>query len=330
MSLVPKIYESSDPGAPQLTGQAGSLVALLDAVLVTGYGVGGTRKEGAGWTLAFSGTNVRAFRGNVVSGSGYYIRVDDSAVVGNARHAWICGYEMMSAVSDGQNPVPSKDQRANGALVPKSVSLDAVARRWRVIANERFVYLFVDTANRGFYHPWFAGDCLSYKPGDAHNFVISVADALSWNGSFAWSPNAFQNSSYTSSQSASSCALYIARSHSGAIGPIPSNHFGTITNAIFGGSGGGAYPSGINQGLLYEPVRFVSGAFLPRGELPGLSSPLQSLVASPAFADGTILQGVEGEGTDRLLVVQFCKALDVSDSASYRGVVLVRIDSEWS
>ena len=34
MSLIPTIYQSTDPGAPQLSGTVGSLIALLRAVLV--------------------------------------------------------------------------------------------------------------------------------------------------------------------------------------------------------------------------------------------------------------------------------------------------------
>lgn len=329
MSLVPTIYESTDPGAPQLTGQEGSLTAILDAVLVAGYGDGAARKDGAGWTREYTGTNVRAYRGSVATGSGYYLRVDDSAAVGNARHAWIRGYERMSGIGDGENPVPSISQRANGALVPKSISLDAVARRWRVIANERFIYMFVATANRVLFYPWFAGDCVSYKPGDAHHFVVSAADALTWTGGFVWSPKLLTNGSYVTNAVSSSCGMFIARSHTGEVGPLPCDHFGTIQSATFGGSNGGAYPSGINQGLFYEPARFHNGAYLPRGELPGLYSPMQTLVDVPAFADGTFLEGVEGEGSDRLLVTHFSRALDVTNSVSYRGVVLIRTDSEW-
>ena len=40
------IYTSSDLDAPLLTGRTGSLVGLLDACLVTGYGI----MTGSGWT----------------------------------------------------------------------------------------------------------------------------------------------------------------------------------------------------------------------------------------------------------------------------------------
>jgi hypothetical protein len=47
---VPTIYRSSDGGAPVLTGLAYSLLALLDALLVNGYGA----KNPLGWTRSFN------------------------------------------------------------------------------------------------------------------------------------------------------------------------------------------------------------------------------------------------------------------------------------
>lgn len=330
MSLIPTVYESTDPGAPQLTGQAGSLTALLDAVLVDGYGVGAARKAGAGWTREFSGTNVRAYRGNIGSGSGYYLQIDDSASVGNARHAWARGFEAMSAIGVGENAVPTSTQRARGALLPKSTSADSTSRRWRVVANERFLYLFVDTSTRGFLYPWFAGDIISYKPGDAHGFVVSANNAQSWTGSFDWSTRLFTNSVYTAEPENISCSMYIARNHIGVVGAKSCDHFGVINGNCFGGTGSGGFPSGINQGLLYEPARFVNGAFFPRGELPGLLAPMQILTGASQFADGAVLEGVEEGGGDKLLAIRFSRAFDSDPSPSFTGVVLVRINSEWS
>lgn len=329
MSLFPTVYESTDAGAPQLSGQPGSLTALLDAVLVDGYGVGAGRKAGAGWTREFSAPNVRVFRGNVVSGNGYFVRIDDSATAGNARHAWMRGYERMSAASSGENPVPALGQRANGTIIPKSVSIDGVARRWRVIANERFFYLFIDTAGRGFFHPSFAGDTISFKPGDAHAFVVSAVDAESWTGDWAYSQRLFGTNAYVGNTSDYNCSLFIARSHTGASGAVAGDHFGLIQGLTYGGQSGGAYPSGINQGLLHEPARFTNGAYAPRGELPGMIAPLQTLLASAVFADGAILEGVEGLA-GRLLATRYSKSMNVDDSWSYCGVVLHRLDTEWN
>jgi len=52
------LYQSTDSGAPALSGQAGSLLEVLDACLVNGYG----GKAAAGWGIAFSSGNKRVYR----------------------------------------------------------------------------------------------------------------------------------------------------------------------------------------------------------------------------------------------------------------------------
>ncbi len=330
MSLVPTVYESTDPGAPQLTGQVGSLTALLDAVLVDGYGVGAERKSGAGWSRVFSAPNVRAYRGSLTTGSGYYLQIDDTASVGNARHGWARGYEAMTSAVAGSNPVPTIAHRANGILLPKSTTLDSVARRWRVIANERFVYLFVDTRGAGSMFCWFAGDCISYKPGDAHVFVVSCVNTSTWTGGY--SDNAYLLSwlRYDYAPDPASCSLFIARAHTGAVGAVPCIHFGVMQpGTMFGGVGGGAYPSGINQGLVYEPARFTSAAYAPRGELPGLLAPLQNIAGTDYLLDGQIIEGLNGAVTDRVIAVRTNRACNIDTGTTWRGAVLIRISGSW-
>jgi hypothetical protein len=46
-TMTVRIYRSTDGSAPVLTGQAGKLTDLLDAILVNGYG----SKTAAGWTI---------------------------------------------------------------------------------------------------------------------------------------------------------------------------------------------------------------------------------------------------------------------------------------
>jgi hypothetical protein len=62
--MTVRVYRSTDASAPVLTGQVGSLTALLDAVLVNGYGA----LSAAGWTIAQTTTNKRGYKQNT-SGS---------------------------------------------------------------------------------------------------------------------------------------------------------------------------------------------------------------------------------------------------------------------
>lgn len=168
------LYMSTDPGAPQLSGLAGSLVTLLDAVLVDGYGAGVDRRNGAGWTKAFTGTNKRAYRNSAVSGTGFYLQVEDPGASGTAGYAFVRGFSTMTAFDTGLNPTPAVASLANGVVVAKSSVLDGGSRQWLILADERIVYIFINpwpTAN--YYHPYFFGDFISYKAGDANNWCIA-------------------------------------------------------------------------------------------------------------------------------------------------------------
>jgi hypothetical protein len=138
------VYRSTDAGAPALTGSVGTLCTVLDACLVTGYGA----KAAAGWTIAFTGTNKRAYR----AGTGVlrpYMRVQDdaprAAPYNNANEARIRGYEAMTTVDVGTGTYPAT---GNGVILLKS-SGPAVAKPWIVIADDRTVYMFVMSGDYG-------------------------------------------------------------------------------------------------------------------------------------------------------------------------------------
>lgn len=140
--MTVRVYRSTDGSAPVLTGQAGSLVTLLDAVLVNGYGT----KSAAGWTKPYSGTSKAVYRNNTTTGTGSYLRVDDNAS-SYFHRAYITGYETMSGVDTGTNAFPSSttSQSAWG----KSATQDATARQWVIVADEFRFYIFVRTGESG-------------------------------------------------------------------------------------------------------------------------------------------------------------------------------------
>ena len=87
------VYRWDDPDAPVLSNpSAGSLIGVLDACLVDGY----TGKTGAGWTKAFSGTNLAAYRQG--AGSMCYLRVDDGT---GSFKVKMRGYESMTDIDTG-------------------------------------------------------------------------------------------------------------------------------------------------------------------------------------------------------------------------------------
>ena len=141
------IYKNSDASAPVLSGTVGSLLTVLDGCLVTGYGI----KPAAGWTKPFVGAAKAVYR--PLFGNNFHLRVNDSATVQgpdevagapNAREARIRGYESMTSVDIGTGPFPNAfSQSATGLVWRKSATLDATARPWIVVADNRTVMIFV-------------------------------------------------------------------------------------------------------------------------------------------------------------------------------------------
>jgi hypothetical protein len=195
--MTVRVYKSSDASAPVLTGAVGSLVALLDACLVNGYGA----LSAAGWTKAFTATNKGAYKQNLTGSNntaGMYLYVDDSGPgAGGAREARVAGFETMSAITPvGTGQFPSSGQTTIGAggylVIRKSTTADATARNWTLVANGQTFYLFVEsgdyTAPIGTATFCF-GDFKAYKTGDqyavmiigrqAENSALSSADPLS-------------------------------------------------------------------------------------------------------------------------------------------------------
>lgn len=187
--MTVRYYSSGDAGAPALPGNTpGALIDLLDKCLVTGYG----SKPGAGWTKAFSGTNIAAFKQGAGS-NGMYLRVDDSAVLASNvdRFARMRGYEQMTDINTGTNEFPlATDTTALGntggstVLIKSGSSNVANARPWIVVADERLFYLFIQSwpeqANQSYYNGLHAfGDIINLKPIDPYATILIGFQALS-------------------------------------------------------------------------------------------------------------------------------------------------------
>mgnify|MGYP000172570969 CR=1 FL=1 len=125
-----QILRSSDAGAPTLSGTAGSLISVLDALL----DIGGSD---AYWAKAFTGTNKAVYR--AANGDRYYFRVDDS----NAQYADIRGFATMSGVDTGTGQFPTATQQTAWSII-KSATANSTARTYLGIATDRFCLLLVN------------------------------------------------------------------------------------------------------------------------------------------------------------------------------------------
>lgn len=332
MSLIPTIYQSTDVGAPQLTGQVGALINLLRAILVSGYGTGGSAKAALGWAEEFTATNKAVFRNNSVSGTGYRLRVLDdgtAAAGGDARSASLRAYSTMSTIDAGTDPTPTAAQYANGAIWPKSTVAGATVRAWWLIGNERCFYLFVDVSGAGVANasPFFAGDLQTFKPGDGHHFALSVATPA-WSGSGTASRVFCASSSAQSGTAVGTIhGLVIGRNNAAAAGAIyvaPAMHkaVGSLSTP-FGGSGF-PYPSAVSGGMFYDSIVIHEAPTGPRGVMPGVYLPLHNR----PFADLEEIPNPDGLPLGRVLVSKQFRG-DNPANASGNGALLFDRVGAW-
>lgn len=269
---MPTIYRSDDASAPSLSGTAGSLITVLDAILVNGYG----SKAAAGWAKEFSGTNLAAYR--APAGNRFRLRVDDTAT-GSAR---LRGYETMSAISTGTGLFPNFSQislDSNSILIPKGSG--GTARSWMAIASNKALYfLSTPDASDVFFTGYFAstmrltffGDLVPYKQGDA--FATGLIGSVATGSS----SEVFGQTNATLSNPGTFTGHYIARSHlqlGGSIQCFKQLMLPTIwsSSTILGGAVELPVPEPILGELIYVPIdliEYASGTYkLRRAQLPG-------------------------------------------------------------
>jgi hypothetical protein len=150
------------------------MIALLDAVLVNGYG----SKAAAGWTKTYTGTNIAVYRASTsgTGATGMYLRVDDT----NATYALIKAYKTMSDINTGTDVIPSGTPAYTNVDIYwiKSSTANSTARLWSIIADTRTFYLNVSPngttpSTPGNCFIWGAGDYESFVPGNANNYFLA-------------------------------------------------------------------------------------------------------------------------------------------------------------
>jgi hypothetical protein len=347
-----KSFHSAMPGAPVLSGTAGALLSVLDAVLVTGFGLqsvsslvvsGGiatatlpatpgagvdtvilvagasvaalngeqrviavganavswatTAPDGAatgaitlkvapaGWNKAFTGASLAAYKSNSVEGTGFCLRVDDTGTT----TARVRGFEAMSDVSTGSGLFPSAAQFAGGLWWSKSNAASGAAVPWRIYADDRGLYFFVQNiAPGGEFQGNYFGDIISLKSGDPYACVLrgNVSDkSAAAGGTFG------DDLIYADSMQAYD-GLYMARAANtlGAavrVSSAPVMALG-VAAAHVTGSVGFPYPAPVDNGLMLTSI-LLHNAQGPRGYLPGIRYSPQ--VVNASFSTGDVVAG---------------------------------------
>lgn len=220
--MTVRVYRSTDAGAPVLSGTAGSLIAVLDACLVNGYGT----QVGSGWSKPFSGTNLAVYA--KPSGPQRFLRIDD---VTTTQYARAIGYEDMTGISTGTNPFPTGAQQIGGFFIKRSNVATSAARPWVVVATQTMFYLWVNhddltmTALQNDVSLTAFGDIISNLPGDTYQTMLSAR------------PNTFDSPSFVSTPNTTYHSL--CRRATGAAGAHQASitsHLATLAGSAIGGS----------------------------------------------------------------------------------------------
>lgn len=302
MSLAPTVFSSSDPGAPSLGPNPGSVTAILDAILVNGYGLGASRKDPLGWTIEYSASNKRVYRNNPVTGSGYCIRVDNDLQYA----AILRGFSSMTSLDEGLDMFPLESSYAAGVAWPCcDNSNPSLARKWWAIGNERCLYFYREPQPNVQALPGvagtggFMGDFISRMPTDPHRCAISACGALaSYAGSGTYTN--YLNEGIAPSTNFTIGGFVVAKSYDGLVsgqlarllraGEAGNTRFGVNTSSDHLAA---VYPDPVSGGLIYAPVWLIEAGSNVRAQMPGMYVGLHRNIIND-FAEGQILENVPG------------------------------------
>jgi hypothetical protein len=318
--MTVRIYRSTDAGAPSLSGTAGSAITLLDACLVNGYG----STSPAGWSKAYSGTNLAAYRMSTVGSTGCYIRVDDTGTY----DARIVGYKTMSDVNTGTGAFPTSVQFSGGLYLKKSTSADAVVRPWTLIADERFFYLFTncnqtvysqsDNQDGGMYF----GDLISYLNNDGYECII-IGNNQARLTSATSNITSYFSTSYAPSN------MYLARDYTGfAVSrqavPIVDAPVGIILpDSTIGRGIIGAYPDPVTGKLNLFAIEILENAYYGvRGRLPGFWFPFGGTLVGNNTDTFT---GVDNLSGKNFILINLWNG----SSSTTQGRAAIQYDGDW-
>ena len=237
--MTVQTYKWSDTSAPSLDGQAGSLITVLDAVLVGTGGIAYGSTASAGWTKSYSGTNLAAYRQGTGSNQ-FYLKVrDDGPGAAGAQECRIRGFETMTQVTasndgtDGTNLFPTVAQLANGVFVRKSAAASSVVRPWIIVADQRTFYMFVLTGDTaGNYVGWMFGEFYSLKTSDSGRCMI-VARSTENSSSLT---STIETMDMLTLVNVAVTNHYIARDATGAVGSIACGKVGDASFTNLSGS----------------------------------------------------------------------------------------------
>lgn len=277
------LYRWDDASAPLLHGLAGSMIAVLKACLVDGYGA----KSAAGWSVTMSdGPPIynAVFRNNTAGGGfgSYFAILDDgSATVSTGISARIRMWEAVTGYDTGTNGTTAKFFR-------KSSVASSTARPWVVIADDRFCYVILWPYNTAVgivdygYLYWF-GDGVPLRNGDT--FFSLVAGATATNTDPA--TNSISNPSVSAAGTFMHAQRNITLLGSFVSPRITLADSPTTSGFGFTTFGYSTFPF-MGKKIIIKPWINDVGAYTMRGWLPGLYFPFHYSTLFNNFTTHTV------------------------------------------
>lgn len=318
------VYSSSDTGAPVLTAQVGTLLAVLRACLVTGYG----SKPPAGWSEPFTASaNIGVFRQGPKTGrQQFYLRVQDN--VGN--RAFLSLWESMTSLNGGTNGVPVTGQPVPTAWKSAAWGGDATPRPWMMVADHRTFYLWVvpHSDGRRVLSCW-AGDIYSLVESDQYGVAVAgLMDRDPPEASDAWHLRSLTLS--TTINRSDNTIVYLARDQSWLAVSQQVGLHANPAQLLNEAPGGPNLRQGTNpaDGKIWVSPIWVHEAptMSIRGRLRGLLAPS---VAAGALSDLSEIPGSGPTAGRTYMWVRFNTAARMDYMVLQLGALLVEISDTW-
>lgn len=300
---------------------------------ITGVGIK-LKVPPLGWSRVFndSGSSVSVYRSNDPFSRRHFLRVDDiDGVSVTNRATYFRGYETLNSTLDsGVYAYPPKSAFSRGLMLIRSIySTPGVYSQtdnisWTLVGTSKQFYLNIHTtygninSNRAC---MFFGDLNSYVPGDfGASALMGQITNISSSGL-----GCFAISDYT--------GQYTSRNSSG-LHTLTPQRYKFINAAIFGAAGssiiGSSFAGSVvepdlysNKTILMRPILISDEANSTyiRGEMPGLSIPINSIINLPTRLEPNTIIRVKGE---RMIYIP------ISTWSAIYGCFLLSLDKDWS
>jgi hypothetical protein len=253
----------------------------------------------AGWSKAFSGTNLAAYRSSDVTGLRFYCRVDDTAT----QNSRVRGFEVMSDINTGTGLFPTDALVSGGVWWGKSSNADATARRWVIVADKKFFYVITHWFNSAtainFGVQGAFGD-LAGRSGTDQYASICFGGTVSPTGS---TPGQLTAGQLTYTSAVNMVELTTPRPHTGIGGaastvryyPLLTMSSTSVAESGATSSGHGQFPNPADGGMFISPMSVATSAAsgVYRGRLPGLFA-VPQVVSSGTFNHLQTITGITG------------------------------------